>query len=343
MERVMTQLAFYFAKHGSFEVTLIVMTKGEHFYELPSSLLVVEPDFIHSHYSRLRFSWKTLKFLRQTLRQLQPDAVLTFGGKYNSFVLLASLGLRLRIFISDRSRPGISYGKFLDLVNPLIYKYATGIIAQTQQAKDYFARSVKHANIVVIGNPIKCFESAHVQRENIILNVGRFIASKNQSILIEYFSKTNFKDWKLVFLGDGKYLKSGIQKAKDLGIENHVVFAGNQKEIDLYYLKSKIFAFTSVSEGFPNALGEAMAAGLACVSFDCIAGPGDIIDDDENGFLVPVGDDSTYINRLSRLMNNAELREKFGLKAQTKMERFEEAKIGKKFLDFMFDKEFRNQ
>ena len=69
-----------------------------------------------------------------------------------------------------------------------------------------------------------------------------------------------------------------------------VKLLGNVSDIDSLYQKVQVFAFSSKSEGFPNALGEAMSAGLASIAYDCPAGPSDLIQHEQNGFLISIGD-----------------------------------------------------
>ena len=74
----------------------------------------------------------------------------------------------------------------------------------------------------------------------------------------------------------------------DNNAEDKVFLEGKQADVETYYFKSKVFAFTSSSEGFPNVIGEAMSARLPVIAFDCIAGPSEMIKDNENGFLIPL-------------------------------------------------------
>jgi GalNAc-alpha-(1->4)-GalNAc-alpha-(1->3)-diNAcBac-PP-undecaprenol alpha-1,4-N-acetyl-D-galactosaminyltransferase len=259
----------------------------------------------------------------------------SFGGKYNSFVLLATRGLGIKTFVSERSRPNISYGKLLDKVNPYMYKKATGIIAQTGFAKSLMAKKTGHKNIISISNPIPAIANTGLKKENIILNVGRFIKSKNQSLLVEYFAAVCEGDWKLVFLGDGQYLEATKQKAIELGIQNRVLFPGVVQDVESYYAQSKIFAFTSVSEGFPNALGEALSASLSCISFNCVAGPADLIVDGTNGFLVEELNHEEYKNKLKQLMTNESLRQQFETESKKHMEQFATEKICEQYLNFI--------
>lgn len=338
LERVMIELAWYFSKVQNIEVTLISLTKGNSFYKIPDNINFYEPLFKHRKYNRIVFTIKIFSFLRKKLKELKPNILLSFGGKYNSFVLLASSGLKIKTYISDRSRPSISYGKFLDMLNPIMYKRATGIVAQTKHAKKAIFKKTKHRNIKVIGNPIRVIDS-ELLKENIVLNVGRFIKSKHQDLLIEYFAEINLPNWRLIFLGDGPYWEDAKEKAKKLKIIDKVEFLGVIKNIDEYYSKSKIFAFTSTSEGFPNALGEAMSAGCACISYNCEAGPSDLIDNGNNGFLVDEMEHTEYKEKLQILMNDEKLRARLGKAARTRIEEnFSIEKIGKQYLDFLLKK-----
>jgi GalNAc-alpha-(1->4)-GalNAc-alpha-(1->3)-diNAcBac-PP-undecaprenol alpha-1,4-N-acetyl-D-galactosaminyltransferase len=334
MERVMTLLANYLVTQ-EIEVQLIVLTKQPHFYELDPRVKITEPDFTIDQMSRIRFKVKNFFYLRHQLRAAAKE-VLSFGGKYNSFVLLAAWGLNKRVFISDRSRPSISYGRFLDLLNNLMYRTATGIIAQTNRAKDVLFNRIGHHNIRVIPNPIRQVQSPEpASKEKIILTVGRLIPSKKHDWLLRIFAKTNNKGWKLVILGEGQMMDSLTALSKELGITGQVVFPGNQKNIDDYYNSATIFAFTSVSEGFPNALAEAMTTPLPCVAFDCEAGPADLIADGKNGYLVKEGDLTAFQHRLQQLMEEEPLREKFRAEASRSAEALSLEKIGDLYSTFI--------
>lgn len=334
-ERVMSELANYFVNKPDVEIHLIILIRKEKFFEIDKRVKIYEPDFDYKKYSRPIFTLKILKYLRSTLKLIRPDTCLSFSGRYNSFALIAAYGLGLKVFISDRSRPGISYGKLLDFINPILYKTATGIIAQTSKAKDFAYQQTHHKNIRVINNPIRTLKKVNVERQNIILNVGRFIPSKKQELLIEIFSRIKAPEWKLQFLGDGERYEAAKKKAEKLGVADRVLFEGMQRNIDKYYFGAKIFAFTSVSEGFPNALGEATAAGLASISFDCNAGPSDLIDDGKTGFLIPMNQEEVYENRLQELIDNATKRTDFGKYAEIKAERFSLDYIANQYFDFI--------
>jgi GalNAc-alpha-(1->4)-GalNAc-alpha-(1->3)-diNAcBac-PP-undecaprenol alpha-1,4-N-acetyl-D-galactosaminyltransferase len=126
------------------------------------------------------------------------------------------------------------------------------------------------------------------------------------------------------------------QKAKDIGVYENVTFLGQVKEVDKLLAESSIFVLPSRLEGFPNALCEAMAAGLPSICFDCIPS-GDVITNGEDGFIVPDGDTDALAHTMHRLIEDEELRKNISAKALQIRERLSPEKTGKMFLDFMFN------
>ncbi|MBK7107880.1 MAG: glycosyltransferase [Bacteroidetes bacterium] len=335
MERVMVELAWYFSTKSNIKITLILLSNKTKYYELPNSLVLIQPEFDYKKYSRVVFTLKIFLYLRKALKELKPNSLLSFSERYNAFVLLAAIGLGIKLYVSNRASPFYSAGRMIDLINFYTYRMASGIIAQTNLAKEQLFKKSNHKNIIVIGNPIRSIAQSGTQKENIILYVGRFSDQKNQYSLVEYFAAINNMNWVIKFVGDGLKMQQTISKVEKLGLTEYVQFEGMRTDIEFFYNQASIFAFTSLSEGFPNALGEAMAAGLACISYDCVAGPADLIDDGVNGFLIPLGNEKLYIERLKLLMEDADLRKRFGIAAREKMKQFSADKIAQQYLDFI--------
>lgn len=335
MERVMSELANYFSLKTDIEVHLVSLGNSQSFYALNNSVILYKPSFEKK--SWLIFSIKSLFFLRNRLREIRPNAVLSFGETYNSFVLLSAMFLNLKIFVSDRSKPDKKWGKLHESLRRFLYHGAYGIISQTTYSKAFLQKEIKHTNISVIPNPVDLVIFNKQQRRKVILNVGRLIPTKKIDILLEIFAQTKHDGWILWIVGDGPQRFLLEEEAAKLGISNSVQFWGNQKEVASYYSQAAIFAFTSVSEGFPNVLLEAFSSGLPCISFDCVAGPADLIKDGINGFLIPEMDNKTYVEKLQILMDNYELRLRMGNQAINTAKDYHITKIGEDYFKFMME------
>lgn len=336
MERVMSELLQYFSKNTRCELHLVMYgIQGKIFYKIPHNILIHQPTFKFDNNKRLWHTVKTFFFLRKTIKQINPHSILSFGEYWNNFVLIALLGLKFPIYVSDRSQPDKSLGKLHDFLRAKLYPKASGVICQTEKAQKIYASMFQHANFKIIGNPIKNVNSAITEKQNIVLSVGRLIDTKHFDELIEIFSSININNWKLVIVGDNALKqdnKSILQKLiQDLGKEDTIILAGRQSDVDSYYSRSKIFAFTSSSEGFPNVIGEAMSAGLPVVAYDCTAGPSDLISHGETGFLIKLHDKKDFTSKLQQLMQDENLRETMGANGKEKIMDNSLKVIGSKF------------
>ena len=344
MERVMSELAQYFIAKDNVEIHLVLYGKNRDiFFSVPKDVIVYKPDFLFNKYLRLLSTLKTLMFVRKTIKKIQPDTILSFGEYWNSFVLLALYGLCFPVFISDRCQPNKSLGKFHDFFRRWLYPRAGGIIAQTSKAKEIYEQQRLNKKIRVIGNPIYQISSNGNSREkeDIVLTVGRLINSKHHDRLIKMFKDVAPEGWKLVIVGGDALKQSGMEKLtkliERLDLHERVEFTGTVSDIDSYYQRSKIFAFTSSSEGFPNVIGEAMSAGLPVIAYDCVAGPSDMIDDEENGFLIPLFRDGIYSNKLKKLMTDQNLRIDMGKVSKENARKFSVENTAEQYYLFITD------
>lgn len=336
MERVMSILLNDFAQRKDVEVTLLLIGRDRIVdFELDKNIKVLKPNFAYNHSKRNCSTLKTMWFIRTNIQRIQPDCILSFGEMWNNLVLLSLKGTKNRVYISDRSQPNKNLGKLHNYLRNRLYPKAKGFIAQTSQAATIAEHNNWNKNIIIIGNPIRDFDLPDVDKESKVLTVGRLIPTKNVDQLITVFSNINCPGWTLEVVGGNAkkldLLAQYTDQVKNLGKTEQIYLLGEQKDVAHYLAKSKIFAFMSTSEGFPNALGEAMAAGCACIAYDCMAGPSDMIDDGENGFLIPVGNIDLFQQKLKVLMRNQDLREAFGIKAKEKMKFFQADKIAEKF------------
>jgi len=340
MERVMSELAGYMSSDDENEIHLILYdSTREIFYPVAGSVTVHLPNFPFNHRWKISSTLRTIFFIRRTVARINPIALLSFGELWNSFVMISLVGLKVPVYISDRCSPVKRFNRMQTVLRRLLYPRSKGIIVQTALAKDIYAKQFRHRNIKVIGNPIRSIASTGENRENIVLTVGRFIKSKHHDRLIELFTDIELNGWKLILIGYdhlGQSNSNLLQKIIDNKFANEkVLLLGKQTDVDHYYRQSKIFAFTSESEGFPNVIGEAMSAGLPVIAFDCVAGPSEMITNEINGYLIPLFDYELFRKRLETLMKDEELRIRLGEKAREDIKQFEINKVGREYLDFI--------
>lgn len=336
-ERVMSQLAGEFANYPNTQVHLVLLAQQEDFYDIDSRVIIHRLGFQNKgNFKKILAVKGTFIKLRSLLKKEDPDTVLSFLIKYNILTLLAAKGLGLRVFVSERNNPYRNYGKKLMFLERLTYRKAAGIIAQTELAKQVLAQRTGNKNVKVIPNPVKQIKLyPEIQREKIILNIGSLSSQKGHKYLIEAFSMLNMSDWKLVILGEGDERLALENQIKELQLENHVFLPGVKEDIDPHLAQASIFAFSSLFEGFPNGLVEAMAAGLACVSFDCNTGPRDVIRQNENGILVNEKDVVGLTVALKRLIKDESLREYLGENALQIGEHLSVQKVAKQYFEFI--------
>lgn len=323
MERVAAELCNYLI--NSCEVVIVCAIKGEIKYQLDPRIKVIKNE----NFNKI----KIISFLSKVLKDNKPDIVIGFSEFLNPYTIISSKLNKLKVYVSDRSNPLKKHSFRDNFFRKLTYPFADGLIAQTNFAKSVFTQKGFNKNIFVLSNPLMEIKNKDIQSENKgIVMVGRFAQSKNQKDLIEIFSKSNNKEWKLYLVGDGEYKEDLMRMAADFGISNQVVFTGEVDNVEEYMSKSSIFAFTSLSEGFPNALSEAIAFPLAVISYDCKAGVSDLITDNENGFLIKEGDKDSFIEKLNLLMVNNELRRKMMNKGILNREKYHPREIVEQLL-----------
>lgn len=341
MERVMSELAGYFCDQPDLEIHMVMYgMKPELFYPTPSNLIIHQSDWAFNNSQRFWSTLKRMVYLRRTIKQIDPVSILSFGEYWNNFVLIALKGLKYPVFVSDRCQPNKTLGKLHDLLRKYLYPRAAGVIAQTGIAKEIYKKVIPIAKITVIGNPIrKIINDNKIPKENIVLSVGRLIKSKHHDELIRLFVKINKPDWTLVIVGGDAIKQQNMSKLKELvrklNAEDKVILTGSISDVDHYYQKSKIFAFTSSSEGFPNVIGEAMSAGLPVIAFDCTAGPSEMIEDEKTGFVVELFDYKIFSEKLKLLMTDESLRQDLGKNAIFSIKKFGVDKIGEKFFSLI--------
>ena len=152
--------------------------------------------------------------------------------------------------------------------------------------------------------------------------VGRLSPQKAHHVLFEAVARClpDVPSLRLVVIGDGELGPMLHRSAEQLGIGHRTTFLGTRRDVPLLLPGLDVSCLSSVHEGVPIALIEAMAAGVPIVASDCGA-VRDIVDDGEQGYLVPVGDVDRFADRLRLLAGDPDLRARLGKSGRARAER----------------------
>lgn len=307
-----------------FDVTIITFVSSIPFYPLDKRINVIscfdKIDQPKSIFSSLKLNYKILNKVTQITKKEGIDLLIGFITSANVIATLAAKKNKIPAFISERNDPlKPEIPKFWLLLRRWVYPMANNIIVQTEKVKDIYEKMLNTKNITVLPNPIapkfSKLRKKGQAREKIILSVGRFNNDKRQHKIIEAYNSLNLVDWKLLLIGDGPNKKKLASLIEKYELSNRVTILSNIRDVENYYNKSSIFVFASKAEGFPNVLLEAMHFGLPSISTDCKYGPSEMIEDGDNGFLVPVDDQKELTNKLTILVNDENLQNQFSHRA----------------------------
>ena len=323
-ERVMVNLAEYFQRQ-KYDVILVTQYKKENEYEISPKIKRVysEPDEEKLQGSRLHNFKVRYDALRNIWKEYKPDIVLSFLGKNNMMAILTSAFLPNKVVVSVRGEPTMEYESApLRIIAKWLFRYADGVVLQTEPAKKFFPKAVRKKS-VILPNPLnpaflKTEKENEITRENLIVAAGRLDENKNHAMLIHAFAKieAEFPSWNVVVYGEGECREALEALCVEKNLQERISFPGSVSNVAEHIKKARIFVLTSNTEGMPNSIMEAMAMGLPVISTDCpCGGPATLIQNGENGLLVPVGDAYALADALRQIISDPELEHKLGTNA----------------------------
>lgn len=289
---------------------------------------------------KLRGFIERRKKIRQIIKTEKFDVLVSFGTIANVNTLLSAGDMNIPIVVCERNDPVYDPGdKVYRIMRKLLYPKAAGYVFQTERIADFFGQRIKQ-EAAIIPNFIEN-EYDNLFHEdapnNIVLTARLDDHQKNISMLLRAFKRfSENHDYHLYVVGDGPDEDKFRSYVKENRIEDKVTFPGRQNVAD--YLKiAQLFVMSSVFEGMPNSLIEAMASGIPCISTDFGGGAATyLIQDHVNGLLVPVNDEDAFLAAMEELAGDAELRKNISGEAHKINQRLEYDRIIAMWLDYIY-------
>lgn len=333
-QRVMANLTEYFARQG-YDVILcndFIQDENIPHYTVNEKVKRVYLADVLGGNVIVKNVKRVLK-LRRLVKEEKPDVVLSFLGHPNKRMLLATLGLKVKRVVSVRNDPTKEYGAtgISRWFARSLFALADGCVFQTEDAASYFPQSIRERSKIIM-NPLdeQFFSVCRADNPKNIITVGRLMPQKNHKLLIEAFSKIaeEFPDEDLIIYGDGPLRAELSQLCETLKIQKRVKLPGTIQNVADVLAQAKLFVLSSDHEGMPNALMEAMAAGVPCISTDCpCGGPRMLIQNEKQGILVKCGDVDMLAESMKTLLSNDNYRNTLGITAHNRMEECRSATV----------------
>lgn len=318
-----------------FQYRVVVITLSHpdrDFFKLPElveRIFLSEINASANVFQGLLANFKRIILLRRHIKQLKPQKIISFICPTNILTILATRGLKIETIISERNDPERqSFGWIWDQLRRRCYRRADWVTANSKGVLKKMTY-VPSQKLHWVPNPLvlpKTEAPPIIFNQPTFLAVGRLHHQKGYDLLLKAFAifLKNNSAWRLVILGEGA-LRSVLEAlCVDLNIQDQVIFQGTVQNPFPFYQAATIFIMASRHEGVPNALLEAMSAGLPAIITDASPGPLEYIEHQENGWVVPAENIEALAQAMQLLANNPLLREQL---AQKSLEKIQESSL----------------
>jgi glycosyltransferase involved in cell wall biosynthesis len=303
-ERVMLNLASGMADLGIKIDLILAKAEGQYLDQVPNTIRLIDLKAQRTIYS--------LPTLVTYLKQTKPLTLISAIEHTNIIAIWAKrlAGVSTKIVITEHNPPSkLKYATeatvkklgALRIAMQLSYPLADQVIAVSQGVADDLQGLVKASKVQVIHNPVirqEMFQKAQEPLEHpwfqtnqipVILAVGRLEKQKDFPNLIKAFALLRQKrPARLMILGEGQERAALESLVQSLNLQSDISLAGFDTNPYRYIKRADVFVLSSIMEGLPTVLIEAMALGVPLVSTDCDSGPREILADGRYGYLVPI-------------------------------------------------------
>jgi len=342
-EKQLVYLMDRLAKTGFNIVLLLFELEGEYLAEVPKEVKILSPRSPRPR-EVLKGIWKIKEIIRAISKE-KPDilysrlwptkAATAFAGFLLGKPVVFSEDRTLRRYIDENNTGKRMFNFYLRKIASrladVIVPVSQGIADEIEQILNV---NPKRINLIYNGFDLeemwkKAAEEVNHpslgnRKELVVGTLGRMVELKGFNYLLEAVMLVNDKgiSLRLLMIGKGELLEELKVKAERLGIKDKVNFLGFVKNPFAYLVRCDLFVLSSLYEGLPSTLIEAMALGLPVISTRCPTGPEEIIQNEKNGLLVPVADSRAIAEAIVRVLEDKELNTRLRIEGKKRAEDF---------------------
>ncbi len=343
-ERTVSYLSSYMAKKG-WDVTVLSIT-DDVFYELGEGVKLVKlgiPSSSKNIAERVLNAIKRKVYTNKEIKRISPDVVFCMLPDVAKYITGICQRNEIKLITSERCNPKFVKNEKTKQIRENVFNKADGIVFQTARVTECFSDEIKRKGRVIhnaVGNEQVYTAVTPELREKKLTAIGRLSSQKDYPTMLRAFAKVLelHPEYRLEIFGGGPDLEKLTSEAEKLGIADNVRFMGVSKTAITEAAKGSGFVMSSIFEGMPNALMEALAVGLPCVSTDCPYGPAELIEDGVNGLLVPVGDSDALAEAMLKMIEDSEFAEACGRRAKEILDTHSVDAIAEQYCKFITEK-----
>ncbi len=287
----------------------------------------------------IRNDWRTFWNIYRIICREKPDIIHTHTAKagtlgrlagvlYNFFFALTTKRKEKRIILVHTFHGHVLHSYFGTIktfffiwIERILALFTDRVVTVGESLKKELVEKFKIAqekkfSVIELGFNLSELLKLHARENSDCINIGiigRLVPVKNHRMLFRVAKGVKDKGLKVKFLiiGDGKLSQELKDYAKELNIEDMVEFKGWIKDLHGIYKELDIVALTSLNEGTPVSIIEAMAAARPVVAAK-VGGVSDIVEDNKSGYLIGPKDDENFSKKLQDLIDDRNKRERFG-------------------------------
>ena len=301
----------------------VIIYHGPIEYEIEGNLINLETPS-GSLWRKIKNTFYRVMKLKILIKEISPDYIVSFMGNLQPILTFKPM------IVSIRCNTDF-FHFYRKILLKTIYKLPNvkKIITVSQEIEKKLNNNYNLKKTKTIYNPIdlKLIKQELLAQKPVdfdyILGVGRLSRAKGFDILIKAFAKSDLKSKvKLIILGEGKERKNLEKLMFELGLGGQVLLSGIVDNPFIYMKYANFFILPSRYEGFPNVLLEALACETPVIATNCKTGPSEIIENEKNGLLIPVGDEKALKEAMEKLFYNRELYKKLKANSSKSVEKY---------------------